>query len=301
MSSTKKNSVPVEPKSINDVFSWDIGTLRNYYTRFWPKRTPPKHKDSIRRALLEEFTERKLLTNAKTAYDDVPPQGSTPILPPSPQTPSNQPIPSISSIDDAVSQDKVAKLEAEVAAVTAEMMTLRSSLATVEGLLAELVAAKHDRETEREQTDRMHRRNNLRITKLKEGADPMADAKELFTAMGCSVQVVEARRMGRAPNSYAAKTAGDVPTTGTPSRPLIVTLATFSDKLDVLRNRKNLKDTPFKFISMDDDLTQQQMAIKHAAWPAYKEAKLAHKRTSWRAHQLFIDGVLHTPTLPMDK
>ncbi len=68
MSSTKKNSVPVEPKSINDVFSWDIVTLRNYYTRFWPKRTPPKHKDSIRRALMEEFTERKLLTNAKTAY-----------------------------------------------------------------------------------------------------------------------------------------------------------------------------------------------------------------------------------------
>jgi len=266
-----------------------------------PKRSVPRTQNSLRRALLEEYTKRKLLTNAKTAYDDVPHQGSTPIPPLSPQTPSNQPTTSFLSIGDDVSQDKVAKVEAEVAAVTAEIMTLRSSLATVEGLLAEVLAAKHHRDTEREQTDRMQRRNNLRITKLKEGADPMADAKELFTAMGCSVQVVEARRMGRAPNSYAAKTAGDVPTTGTPSRPLIVTLATFSDKLDLLRNRKNLKDTPFKFISMDDDLTPQQMDIKQSAWPAYKEAKLAHKRTFWRAHQLFIDGVLHTPTLPMDK
>jgi hypothetical protein len=34
--------------------------------------------------------------------------------------------------------------------------------------------------------------------------------------------------------------------------------------------------------------------MKREAWPAYVEARKAGKKAYWRAHALFIDGMLHT-------
>ena len=39
---------------------------------------------------------------------------------------------------------------------------------------------------------------------------------------------------------------------------------------------------------MDDDLTLLQQQRKNKAWPAFKEARAANKKTQWRAEKLFI-------------
>jgi negative regulator of sigma E activity len=73
-------------------------------------------------------------------------------------------------------------------------------------------------------------------------------------------------------------------------------MASWTDKLDVLRRKKHLANTKFSKIGIEEDLTPKQAELKRASWPSFVKAKQDGKKTYWRAHVLFIDGKPVTPT-----
>ena len=284
------------PVSLNDVFSWQVDKLQQTYRLIHPGKEPKKNKDSLRRDILAGLLRRKLLTNATAAYEDVTSPDAQGVPPSTPSSllrsdPLNQNL--SSNTTSTVVREQEDPL---LATVMDEHQSLKTSFSNMEKLLSDLLAATVDKQTKQsEDSERMGRRNNLRITKLQETADPLADAQALFEDMGCSVKIVEAKRLGRLPGSYAAKAAGDSNTLSNSPRPLIITVADFGDKLSVLRNRKKLKDSNFSKVGIDDDLTKAQMESKRAAWPAFIAARQTGKRAYWRAHTLYVDGTVFTP------
>lgn len=178
-----------------------------------------------------------------------------------------------------------------------EHQSLKTSFSYMEKLLSDLLAATVEKQSEKtEESERMARRYNLRITKLQETANPLADAEALFEDMGCSVKVLEAKRLGRLPVSCAAKAAGDSNTLSNSPGPLSVTSADSGDELSVLRNRKNLKDSKFPKVSIDDDLKKTHMELQRAAWPAFTAARQDSKHAYWRGHHLFVNCTIFTPS-----
>jgi hypothetical protein len=285
------------PFSLNDVFSWQLEKLQQTYRLLHPGQEPSKTKDPLRQKILAELIRKKLLKDATEAYADVPLPDAQGVPPSSPSSllrsdPQNQ------NLSSNPTNTVVRELEdPRLTTVMSEHQSLKISFSNMEKLLSDLLAATVDKQTKQtEDSERMARRNNVRITKLQETADPLADAQALFEDMGCSVMVVEARRLGRAQNSYAARAAGDSTTPSNSPRPLIITLADFGDKLSVLRNRKNLKDSKFSKVGIDEDLTKAQMESKRAAWPAFIAARQCGKRAYWRGHTLYIDGIIFTPS-----
>ena len=292
--------------ALSDVMGWDVSTLQRHFVDLLPGLKPPATKDTLLQRVLTENVSRKRLKEAIAAYDEIPTsaavQGSAAPSPVSdPRNTSIRVTSAFSQSTDSL-QMQINKLQSELAAVTANYKTLLSSMETTQKLLQDLLNSKvtethHDTES----TERLSRRNNLRITKLPEGSDPMVDVQHLFQSMGCQVKVSDVRRIGRAPISYAAKVAGDVSVETDKPRPVIVTFSSFPDKLSILRSRRNLKETEFCKVGINDDLTPMQVTIKNAAWPAFIEAKKGNKRVTWRGHELIIDGQFHTIPPVADK
>jgi hypothetical protein len=115
---------------------------------------------------------------------------------------------------------------------------------------------------------------------------------DALSAIGCSAKAIYAERVGRKPGSFADRVA-PIPQR---SRPIVVTMANWADKLEVLRRKKHLANTNFSKIGIEEDLTPQQAALKRASWPSFVKAKKDGKKTWWRAHVLFVDGKPMTPT-----
>ena len=283
--------------TVGDLFSWDLPALNRHFSNYLPGVAAPKTKDGIRQKLLKALLAAGLVQEQIAASEDVP---SSPVEGSAPPTPvSSHPTDVPGNATSQTSgwtglRAQVDALTQDLASVTAQTADLRATVATLSTLVQEILTQTKQRDTNVEQAERTARRCNLRLTNLPETADALADAHKLFESMGCAVQLTQARRLGPSPGSYAAKVAGSGDAQTSKPRPIIVTMASFADKLCVLRSRKSLKDSPFSSTGIDDDLTPLQLQMKRAVWPAYVEARKEGKKAYWRAHELFIDGKLHT-------
>ncbi|BDA41484.1 hypothetical protein COCOBI_02-2650 [Coccomyxa sp. Obi] len=142
-----------------------------------------------------------------------------------------------------------------------------------------------------ELADQQRRSGNLVITRLSE-SDGETELRLHDTVLEClqithsDVQVLSVKRVGKPSTSPSSS--------GTPkARKVLVQLANVQERNRVLRGRKSLQGTRYQTVGVSEDLTKSQEELRQKAWPAFLEAKGAHKRCFWKAEKLFIDGQEH--------
>jgi hypothetical protein len=273
--------------------TWENNILEKKYRQLGLGNDAPKSKPKLQTAVLQGLCQQKLLSDSAMAYDDVPTG-----VPSSPaQIFTNAP--------------ELSLLKSTVDKLTHELETLRSFMATVtetpDSLVAQVTALREEVQElkssdlrQRDQTEmreRAVRRNRLCLTRLPEAPDTQSDAdllatvNELLSSIDCKAKAISAYRVGRKPGSYADKVAP----TGVKTRPIIVTMPTWDDKIEVLRRKKHLANTSYAKIGVDEDLTPTQTEHKQACWSTFVQARKEGKRAQWRAHSLFVEGKLVSP------
>ena len=170
---------------------------------------------------------------------------------------------------------------------------------------AQLDSVKKAHSSSEESEERGKRASKLIVTNLpeQEGEQLEGTVHRLCKALGkADVAVKSATRIGK-PRTEA-KLADGVEDTNPfaglqGGRPVLVCFETVQDKHEVLKGRKNLRNSDeFKRVGLDDFLTKQQQEERSKHWPAFKAAKAAGESAYWRGEKLFINGSLHAPTTP---
>lgn len=302
MSTTPEKSPRASGRSVSvaTFMEWARPTLEKKFKLFFPNDDVPTNTKNLQTAVLQGLCQRKLLRDSAMAYDTVP-EGVPP-------TPAQIP-------KDASEQSS---LKSTVDNLTNELSTFREFVATVtqsqlDSLMAQVTALKEElqelksselrQRDEAETRERTARRNRLCFTRLPELPDTQSDVdlletvNQVLSSIGCKAKAISAQRVGRKPGSYADK----VERTSVRTRPIIVTMQTWDDKIEVLRRKKNLANTSYSKIGVEEDLTPKQASEKQACWDTYVQARKEGKKAYWRAHQLFIEGVPQTPTLKDNK
>jgi hypothetical protein len=150
-----------------------------------------------------------------------------------------------------------------------------------------------------EHAERAKRSCNILLTGLPEAegetvAGLEGVVQELLGALHVEgVQVREVRRLGPSRRTYAEAASG-VEAPRPRVRPVVLRLATTTDKIALLKGRVHLRDSErFKRLGVNTDLTRMQQANKAAAWPAFLAARKGGKKCWWVDDTLMIEGKAH--------
>lgn len=183
------------------------------------------------------------------------------------------------------------QLRAGLEKATQEIKAVKSSAAAVHQDVAE-------------QAERSKRAKNIILTGLVEEEGETAEAlgakvKQVLGALKASgVQVEQVGRLGSKTRTFAEVTAG-TDNARPRVRPVVIRVASTTDKITVLRGRVYLQDSSdFRRLGVNTDLTRAQQANKNVAYPAFLEAKKAGKKVWWIDDRLMIEGKLHKLPVP---
>ena len=144
-------------------------------------------------------------------------------------------------------------------------------------MLKKSLSAAHDLINEQE---RRSRRFNLRFTGVPENNDEncVLIMQDLLEKVGVTVKLSTAHRLGKKDSNRS-------------SRHMIVKVSHLVDRDAIFRQMKTLKDK-FK-VSVFEDLSRRDYAVKKSFGSIIKDARLAGKRVRFVNGKLYIDGILY--------